>query len=70
MSEGKFRIVGKRKPSRDFMTNAAIQGLARSLTEDRTLCKKGVYRFRTFKEADEAKFAEARSRGSMRMKKR
>lgn len=46
-----MKTVGKRKPTQDLAQSFKIQELARDLSQGRPFARKGVYRFKTFEEA-------------------
>jgi hypothetical protein len=48
-----MKTVGKRKPAQSLEDRFKIQELARDLRANRPFARRGVYRFKTFEEAQE-----------------
>lgn len=46
-----MKTVGKRKPTQNPVQGFRIQELARDLSQGKPFARKGVYRFKTFEEA-------------------
>jgi hypothetical protein len=46
-----MKTVGKRKPTQDIEARFKIQELARDLRQGKPYARRGVYRFKTFEEA-------------------